>query len=181
MEHLEALANPELESKYQTANNTFNTLAELFQPLEFEYHSYSLYSHEADASALRLLDQDIRTTVIHTATVLSLAEATVAQKAFRGSIERSANTWQMWQTLVSLLAELSVSRICVFNMFFCSFGDADTVYSCSSFFRLPRVWRCLMTRGAGVQRRMWTGPWSTMRSQRMPHKVFCMIGAEFVT
>ena len=115
MEHLEALANPELESKYQTANNTFIILAELFQPLEFEYHSYSLYSHEADASALRLLDQDIRTTVIHTATVLSSTEATHAQKAFRGSIEQSANTWRMWQTLVSLVAELSVS---IFRFFY---------------------------------------------------------------
>lgn len=109
MEHLEALANPELESKYQTANNTFITLAELFQPLEFEYHSYSLYSHEADASALRVLDQDIRTTVIHTATVLSSAEMAQAQKAFHKSIEHNANTWKLWQTLISLLAELAVS------------------------------------------------------------------------
>ena len=172
MEHLEALANPELESKYQTANNTFIVLAELFQPLEFEYHSYSLYSHEADASALRLLDQDIRTTVIHTATVLSSAEATHAQKAFRCSIEQSANTWRMWQTLVSLIAELSVS----ISRYLCSFAG-DSVLTLW-YLRLLRVWRCLMILGAEEQRRMWTGPWSTMRSRRVPRNMCCAFGKE---
>lgn len=108
MEHLEALANADLESKYQSANATFLALAERFQPAEFEYHSHRLYAHEADASALRRLDQDVRTTVVHTATVLPPEELAEAQHALYECIDHHADTWQLWQTLTSLLAELAV-------------------------------------------------------------------------
>lgn len=115
MEHLETLASPDLENKYQTANSTFVALAERFQPLEFDYHSFSLYAHDADASSLRTMDQDVRTTVIHTATVLSAEEMLVAQKGFQQSADHYAEVWQLWQTLISLLAELAVS--CLFVLF----------------------------------------------------------------
>lgn len=112
--HLEEIANPDLEAKYQSATTLFEALAEHFGVTELDYSSYKIYAHEADCTALRTLDQDVRTCVEHLAQTLTPVQHMETLGALQERLADSTDLWQRWQALLSLLVELAVSSVCAY-------------------------------------------------------------------
>lgn len=108
MTHLEEIANPDLEVKYQGTLALFDEMTDHFVAAEPEYSSFRIYAHEADCTALRTLDQDVRTCVEHTAQTLSPVQHMEALGALQDRLTESTGLWQKWQALLSLLVELAV-------------------------------------------------------------------------
>lgn len=114
MTHLEEIANPDLEAKYQATTTLFDALAEHFATAELDYSSYRIYAHEADCTSLRTLDQDVRTCVEHTAQTLTPSQHMETLGALQERLAESTDLWQKWQALLSLLVELAVSACTVY-------------------------------------------------------------------
>ena len=105
---LEEIASPELELKYQATTELFAALGEHVSGAEVDYVSYKLHAHEADCTALRCLDEDVRTCVEHLSPPLSAPQHALAVEALQQRLAESSALWEKWQALISLLTDLTV-------------------------------------------------------------------------
>jgi hypothetical protein len=165
--HLEEIASPDLEAKYNAAAGLVQALSERFYPIEQDYSSYTIYAHEADCTSARALDPDVRLSMEHTLQLLSPMQHQEALEALQRGMGDSQEVWQKWQSLITLLAEMAVS--------FASLRSGTTTNErCSVayvvhvlvFCRLPLTARSRTIRGTEARRRTWTGRWCTASPPR---------------
>jgi hypothetical protein len=126
--HLEEIASPDLEAKYNAAAGLVQALGERFYPIEQEYNSYKVYAHEADCTASRTMDLDVRLSVESSLQLLTPLQHLEALEGLRTSMLDSVELWQKWQALISLLAEMAVSIVLLlFSLYCCSRVDSNGV------------------------------------------------------
>jgi hypothetical protein len=162
--HLEEIASPDLEAKYNAAAGLVQALSERFYPIEQDYSSYTIYAHEADCTSARALDPDVRLSMEHTLQLLSPMQHQEALEALQRGMGDSQEVWQKWQSLITLLAEMAVSLASLRGTTnqHCTVTYVDMLVS----FRLPPTARSRMIRGTEARRRTWTGQWCTVSPPR---------------
>lgn len=157
--HLEEIASPDLDAKYNAAAGLVQALGELFYPLE--YSSYRVYAHEADCTSTRALDPDVRSSIEHTLQVLSPVQHLEALEELQRSVVDAQEVWQKWQSLVSLLAEMAVRETFVVALLCATPTNYAVVLRIALHHRSQQTLRCRTTPGTAAPRRTSTGPLCT--------------------
>lgn len=110
----------DIDKKIQAVRVLLLSLSERFHQTEMEYKTYKLYAHDADTSSARLaVSAHMKLNIAQAQQVLSVTKLKECLAARENNMMIGRGTWTLLQSLMSSVAELSVSYHLVLNKYFC--------------------------------------------------------------